>query len=291
MALWFKKKPGKEGADGTGQDVKMRNVAACLGFVSMALAFMWLWSMKDAHDMAEASLREAYAIQIESAKRPAVEIGMFNREDLPWLKDGEMDVDLDLAVTEVAAAQNQFVSVTDAGFTDFDRYAEQVQSIWSSMEEWFPNSSSHSWYGWDMGRASASWTGFRTTDIQGRPMGVWLCMTDDGQLLAYATAWYAGEHQFSNWYSGVTKSGLELLPHDEYEDPLSGTYETSPGDGDTGDGRDLEDHIDSALTILDGLGMTHNWYDDAVRNNQEESDQEEAGQEGGGQDGGQAETE
>lgn len=279
LKFWKKKKDGPESQ--AEQDRKVGVVVVWFGFIALALTFMWASSMHDAYQASKASLEAAYEARIAAASRGPVDIDMYGYGDLPAA--GATDADepsLYEGVSEVAELQNRFVDVTAAGFVDFDAYEADVKAVWAGMEEWFPNDSSHSWYRWDTKKASAGWLGHLSTDRDGRVMGIWTCSTNDGTLLSYSMAWYAGDHQCSNWLNRTTPAGYKLLPQEEYHDTLSGTYETAPGDSDMSGDRTLDDHVDSALTILDGLGLTHGWYDAMLKEAQggeQNGGQEEAG--------------
>jgi len=276
---FWKKKAGGDGRE--DQDAKIRNVCIWFGFILAALSFMWASTMHDAYKASRSSLEAAYGARIEAAARGPVNIDMYDFGNLPGTDadDDQDEVNLHEGISDVAALQNRFVEVAAAGFADFDAYEADVQEVWDGMEEWFPNDGSHSWYRWDMDKTNASWSGYLSSDKAGRAMGIWTCLTRDGTLLAYSLAWYGGGHKFGNLVTRTTPAGYELLPEQEYHDTLSGTYELAPGDSDMSDDRTLDDHVDSALTILDGLGLTHGWYDSMIRD-----------QEGGGQDAGQEEA-
>lgn len=293
MAWKFRKKAGPAGPEAQEErDGKLRTVAVGLGFVLLALAFMWASSLKDAYESSRASLEEAYARRIAAAAAPPVEIDMYAHMNLPEGASPEGDgVDLDRAVAEVARYQDDFMEIISGGAelidANFEAYAETVQAAWDNMEKWFPNKYAHSWYQWDSDAVAAGWHGYNISDAQDRPMGIWLCLTPDNNLLAYAMAWYAGDHMYSSWSLGQTALGWKYLRVDktEYKDPLEGKYEPAPGDGDMSDGRTLDDHVDSALAILDGLGMSHSWYDSIMEKNgggDSDGGQEAAAEQGDG---------
>lgn len=281
------KKRGPSEPDGPdksqARDNRIRVVCIVVGFVLLALAFMWTQSLKGAYDASRVALEKEYAAKLAAVGRDdEVRVDPYAHTALPENVESD-DVDMGDAAVEIASYQNDFVSVITEFDGDMEAYKTAVLSAWDNMEQWFPNDSAHAWYVWSPKRATASWRGYDSTDAADRPMGIWICESADGTLLSYAMAWYAGDHMFTGWSCHTTQAGWSYMDTDEETgDPTAGTYDVAPGDSDVSEDRSLEDHIDSAQTILDGLGMTHNWYDEMIREAQaaEESDGGTGGSDG-----------
>lgn len=251
------------------REKRARTVCMWAGFILLALAFMWTQSLREAYDSSMSAMDDEYAARTAALAGPdGARYDQFHHSGLPDGVDAG-EVDLAAAVADVAGYQNEFSETVSDPLADVDAWEAKILASWEDMEQWFPNEFAHSWYSWDANRVSAGWTGYETQDAMGRPMGIWTCSTDDGTLLAYAMAWYSGNHMFGSWTSRVTNAGYGFQPVEEYDgDPLSGTYD-APGQSDGTDGRTVDEHVDSAMSLLEGLGMTHDWYDQMVREAQE----------------------